>query len=326
MDRIQKYRESLHKFIRDKSCLIDKDINNIQINNLIYEHIKKDDLIFPILLLTIMNSQNKKNHITMQGYYLATCIEFINVLFEIVENRSILINKMGIDMYNKITRKLIINSTKSLQQNMKSIKNTYKDNPQTLLNVFINSMDELDNVFNVVNSFEDFQFILTNNCCNDDIVNWYLKNDQEMTDKFASLKQVSSESINSYISMKIESICELSILLGWNVGGGNMKSANKLKRISKYFAMMYKISTDFNNIDNDLKNATGYTHNYVLNFGLQSSYELFLSNKEKFIEELIIEDVYTGTIKEIINSIESNIDSLIDQTSPDLKSNYSSKN
>ena len=39
----------------------------------------------------------------------------------------------------------------------------------------------------------------------------------------------------------------------------------------------------------------------------------------------MLEDVYTNTIKEIVDTIEANVDMIIDQTSPDLKSSYSSK-
>jgi len=34
-------------------------------------------------------------------------------------------------------------------------------------------------------------------------------------------------------------------------------------------------------------------------------------------------DIYTNTVKEILTSLERMIDNVIDQTSPDLKSNFS---
>lgn len=87
---------------------------------------------------------------------------------------------------------------------------------------------------------------------------------------------------------------------------------------------MYKISKDFENLSADIKNSTTYSTNYVLNYGLQDGYEVFLNNKQKFIEESMVDDLYTNTIKEIIDTIEANVDMIIDQTSPDLKSTYSS--
>lgn len=327
MSRIQKYKESLHKFIKDKSCLMDNSNQNYtQLNNLIYNRIKNNDLMYPILLLTMMNNQNKKNHISMQGYFVASSIEFLCILIEVIENKNDIVSKLGNDSYNKITNMLIINSNKSLQQNMESVKNPYQNNPQQLVNIMINSMSVLNSTLKLINTFDDFKFITTDHNCDNDIINWYLKTDKELIDKFKSFKQVSKESMNEYIEKKHVSMCELAIVLGWIIGGGNIKILNKFKKSAKYFAIMYKISRDFENLTNDIKSSNGYTSNYVLNYGLQDSYEIFLSNKEKFIEESMIEDVYTNTIKEIIDTIEDTVDVIIEQTSPDLKSNYSSKN
>ena len=68
----------------------------------------------------------------------------------------------------------------------------------------------------------------------------------------------------------------------------------------------------------------GITRNYVLNYGLLDSHELFMYNKQKFIEECMILDIYTSTVKEIVNIIDKNIDDIIEQTSPDLRSNLTS--
>jgi len=326
MSRIQKYKESLHKFIKDKSCLMENSNEYyMQLNNLVYNKIKNNDLMYPILLLTIMNNQNKKNHISMQGYFIASSIEFLCILIEVIENKSDIVSKLGNDSYNKITNMLIINANKSLQQNMESVKNPYQNNPQLLVNIMINSMAVLNSTLKLINTFDDFKFITTDQNCNSDIINWYLKTDKELINKFKSFKQVSKESMQEYIEKKHISMCELSIVLGWIIGGGNIKALNKFKKSAKYFATMHKISKDFENLTSDIKSSNGHTSNYVLNYGLQDSYEIFLSNKEKFIEESMIEDVYTNTIKEIIDTIEDNVDMIIEQTSPDLKSNYSSK-
>jgi len=326
MSRIQKYKESLHKFIKDKSCLMDDtDEPNIQLNNFIYSKIKDNDMIFPILLLTVMNNQNKKNHISMQGYYIASSVEFLNVSLQMIEGKQDIIAKLGNDSYNKLFGMLLINANKSLQQNIESIKNTYQSQPQNLVNIIINSLSVFNITLKIINSFNDFKFNVTTKNCNNNIINWYLKTNNELIDKFKTFKQVTKESLQEYVEKKYISVCELAIILGWVIGGGDIKEVNKIKKSAKYFAIMYKLSRDFENLSNDIKNSEKYTTNYVLNFGLQDGYEAFLNNKEKFIEESMVEDVYTNTIKEIIDTIEANVDMIIDQTSPDLKSSYSSK-
>jgi hypothetical protein len=305
--------------------MTDTVVNSEIINNTIYNKIKDNDMIIPILFLTIMNNQNKKNHISMQGYYIASSIAFLICELEFIENKSNLITQLSIDDYIKMSNILFINSTKSLQQNIESIKNTYQSQPQNLVNIITHSLSIFNSTFKVINSYNDYKFNFTNKGCNNNVITWYLKNNTELIDKFKTFKQLTKESLNEYIDKKYVSICELSIVLGWIIGGGEIKEITRIKKSARYFAIMYKISKDFENLSNDIKNSDKYSANYVLNYGLQDAYELFLDNKQKFIEESMIEDIYTNTVKEIIDTIEVNVDLIIDQTSPDLKSSYSSK-
>ncbi|ARF11451.1 hypothetical protein Klosneuvirus_1_308 [Klosneuvirus KNV1] len=318
MSRIQKYKESLYRFIKDKSCFMKN--NNEEINNFIYDKIKNNDLIYSILLLTIMNNQNKKNHITMQGYYIATTMELLNVLMYYMENKN------ECKKYDyKIFTSLLIYADKSLQQNLESIKNSYGVQYQNYINMFINCMNIYNNSLMELNTFNDFKFVLTNKECNQDVIKWYLKKDNALIDKFKTFKQIDKESFNNYIKQKYGLLCELSITLGWVVGGGEVKSIKKLKKLSDYFATMYKIANDFENLTKDINKNTDFTSNYILNYGLQDAYETFMDSKQSFIEESMIEDIYTNTIKEIIDDIEANVDTIIDQTSPDLKSSYTTQ-
>ena len=323
MSRIQKYKESLVRFIKDKSCLMEDNdnINIAKLNDYIYSVIKETDLILPILLLTIMNNQNKKNHISMQSYYIATSIEFSIILLHFIENRNDIIEKFDNDTYIKLYNFLFIYINKSLQQNIESVKNILQG--PNLINTILNSLNMFNDFFKMSNSFGDFKFDITNKNCDNNIINWYLKNNDELINKFNTFKQVSKESMFEYIEKKYIHVSILAISLGWIIGSGDFKELNKLKKSAQSFALMYKIAKDFENLDKDIINGKDFTSNYVLNYGLQDGYEVFLNNKQKFIEESMIEDIYTNTIKEIIDSIEENIDSIIDQTSPDLKSNYS---
>ena len=85
MSRIGRYQSSIKRFINTKSTLL-KDIidrNNLdeksinEIKNRISEFSNSSDMILPILFLTIMNSQNKKNKVTIQGFYAAASIEYL---------------------------------------------------------------------------------------------------------------------------------------------------------------------------------------------------------------------------------------------------------
>lgn len=323
MSRIQKYKESLYRFIKDKSCLFDNEEEE-ELNSYIYKKIKESDLIFSIMLLTVMNNQNKKNHVTMQGYYFAASVEFFNSIIYLIENKKEIVALFGDDKYFKLYNNLYLSINKSFQQNIESIKNPYQIKNDALVNVIIAALNVYNKTFKLVNKFTDFEFTILNRGCSNNIIIWYLKEDTKKIDKFRKLKRVSKESMNLYIEKKYLTTCELGIIIGWIMGGGDIQSIPNIKKTAKYVATMYKISRDFEKLDYDLENSENYTSNYVLNFGLQEAYELFLQNKEKFIEESMDYKIYTTTIKEVIDSIESNIDHIIDQSSPDLKSNYSS--
>lgn len=314
MSRIQKYKESLVRFIKDKSCI---STTPMELNTMIYDKIKGTDLVFPILLLTIVNNQNKKNHISVQGYYLATIVEFVSLYSKTIEDHNIP-NKIEMSNY------LLYCINKSFEQNTESLKNSLANH--NIIDNVVNLMGILNESIKNIFTLEKFKFKLepTNQECSSDIIDWYLKKKcDENIDKFKSFKRVTKESMVEYIEKKYINVSELSLYMGWVVGLGDVKDIIKLKKAARAFGIMYKIVSDFKNLDFDIKNSNELTSNYVLNYGFQDGYEVFLNNKQQFIEEAMICNIYTSTIKEIIGSIEDVIDQIIDQTSPDLKSNYS---
>jgi len=314
MSRIKKYKESLVRFIKDKSCI---STTPMELNTIIYDKIKCTDLVFPTLLLTIVNNQNKKNHISVQGYYLAAIVEFISLYSKIIEDKNSH-NRLGMSNY------LLFCINKSFEQNTESLKNSLAN--YNIIDNITNLMSILNESIKNIFTLDEFKFNLdlVNQKCSSDIIDWYLKKKcDEYINKFKSLKRVTKESMVEYIERKYINISELSLYMGWIVGLGDIKDIIKLKKAARAFGIMYKIVSDFKNLDLDIKNSDEMTSNYVLNYGFQDGYEVFLNNKQHFIEEAMICNIYTSTIKEIINSIEEEIDQIIDQTSPDLKSHYS---
>lgn len=322
MSRILKYKESLHRFIKDKSYLTDEKITSQPLNNYVINKIQNDDLIVPILLLTVMNNQNKKNHISMQGYYVSSCIEFLNVLIELIEKRNEIVINSGLDSYIKLQNNLINLIYKSINHNFESIKNVIQS--PNIINVIINSLNALETTIRKITSIVDLNIKISNKNCNLDIVTWYLKDKNDLVEKIKKIKQINKDSYNEYLEKKYTGVIELALILGYIMGGGDVKDINKLKKQAKFFSVMYKISKDFDNLENDINSCTTSSLNYVINYGLQDAYEQFLLSKQKFIEESMMQDTYTNTIKEIIDILESKVDFIIDNTSPDLKSNFSS--
>ncbi len=296
-------------------------ICNRDINNYIYSLIQKNDSVYSTLFLTILNNQNKKNHISLQGYYIAVTIELFDVLINIIENREAVIKMFNVNKYIKMCNNLFIYAEKALQQNIQSVKNVFV--AHNLSNIIINSTSLLTETFKNIIELSDNNIELTNKICNLNVIDWYLKNNEKLTKKFKSLNQITKDSLNVYINKKYFYMSEFTIALGWMFGNGTIESVSNFKKTAKYFGTMYSLSKNFGNLEKDVETSSIYSSNYVLNFGLQEGYEEFINNKQSFIADMLSEDIYTITVKEIIDKIELDIDTIIDLTSPDLKSNYS---
>ena len=104
---------------------MDKDnIPSTELGDIIYNKVKNSGLILPILLLTIMNSQNKKNSVTVQGYYAASSIQFLHTIIELIEDTDDIKHNYGVDKYYNIINYLVLCASKSLCQNLETVKNS----------------------------------------------------------------------------------------------------------------------------------------------------------------------------------------------------------
>ena len=329
MSRLIRYKDSLNRFIRDRSCLsdaleVDDAVNNnsdAHINTILYNKMQNCDCILPIIMLTIMNNQNKKRHISMQGYYMAACIKLLHVLMDIINSRFNFTAQYG-DIYNEIILHTLLHSYKSLTQNMRTVYNSLS--PEHANDIFL----RISEIYNETISFENLLStpVLTagKGTPKDDLVRWYLKNDPTMAKEFENIKKVDDISFQNFMKKKLFILCKFTFLVGWVIGCGDKSQHKKIERISEHFASLYMLYIDFNKIDDDIMNHNnGISQNYVINNGLQKSYELFLEKKQKFIEETMKMDIFTTTIKEILAHIETQVDQVIENTSPDLKSSYS---
>lgn len=323
MSRLLKYKESLLKFIKDRSKLLElNSMPNPELEPIIYNLIKNDDMFLPIICLTIMNNQNKKNHITVQGYYAASIVEVLTILKNLIETEKSFKIKYGDKMYNDMINYLILASNKTFHSNAETIKLFIKQ--ENMYQILMATMNVFQSTMSYDTLLAPVVLETTNNKPAKDLLKWYLKDDPVLIEKHNSLKQVSQESFNNYINKKIGAVSEYAFVTGWLIGCGAEADIPKIKKISRYFAMIYKLSRDFANIENDLKNLTSnFSTNFVINYGLQESYEMFIYNQQKFIEETMVNDIFTSTVKEIVEHIEKIVDDIIDTTSPDLKSSCS---
>ena len=142
---------------------------------------------------------------------------------------------------------------------------------------------------------------------------------------FKQINLINKKNLLNIIENNTSYVSELSSILGWLFGCGDIKQVPIAKKIGYYFGMIYVISNDYQTFSDDIRIAykcdKKVSINYIINCGLQQTYEDYINYKQKFITYCLSLGTYTGTIKEILEVIDSKIDEIIDTTSPDLKSN-----
>ncbi|AYV78407.1 MAG: hypothetical protein Edafosvirus12_6 [Edafosvirus sp.] len=322
MSRIIRYQESVLRFIKGRSC-INNINNNILTKEIILEHIEDSEFLLPIILLTIMNCQSKKSHVSLHGYYMASGIEFMCIIFRMIDHKSYYIDKYGVDKYYQIISNLINYTNISLASNIESMHNTItKDKAYVILNNATKLINE--KLLNITNEC-DLPFADSNK--KSDILKYHFKDETFAKNKLSKVKQLKKDNIINYVHTKLGSLCQMTIMIGWLLGCADEKSIANFEKIGTHLSIMIKIAYDFEHIDKYLANINDNsttTTNFIINCGIQTSFELFQESKQKFIENAMIHDMYTNTIKEIVDILEAKIDNIIEQTSPDLKSTYSS--
>jgi len=211
MSRVIRYKESLDKFIINRSCFMNKDnFFDPRIEPLLYNATKTTDKYPSILLLTIMNNLNKKNKMMMQGYYISSCIEFLRYLLKLQENKDKFIEKYDNDFYYKLINYIILCSGMSIQQNLDSIKTHVSAEEIMKISLKINEVfwDKIS-YYNILN---DFKFVFTGEKPNNNIIKWYLKDNLIIYDKINKMKQIKKESLEEYILKKYINLNEFAII------------------------------------------------------------------------------------------------------------------
>lgn len=323
MNRIAKYQESIAKFIQTKSHL--KNFDDA-FKKWINDEINSTDYTLSIILLTTMNNQNKKNKISLHGYYIASSMEFLLVLYRMINDSKEYKNKLDAK-YSIYISNIILILHMSLIQNIESIEtqtNLQKDkilNMNRSANKYLN--DKITKLINTTTHITNKkEYIKTD-------VNKFHFKDNNLKKYFERMRQLEQEELMLYLNGTIGTICELAFGLGWILGCGEVKTLPKIEKISALFGILIKLTMDFDNIEIDLKrnikdDSDGsdiVTTNYILNFGFQNSFELFLNTKQKFIEMALTHDIFTHTLKDICEKLEEKVEQTIDETSPDLLSN-----
>jgi hypothetical protein len=314
MSRISRYQDSINKYMKTKSCII--NLEPVMKKQML-EIIEESDYASSIVLLTVLSSQNRKNKTSLHGYYMGCGIELMMIMCKLIDNREYYLEKYSQEDIQKLILKLSTLVNMCLSQNVECIQKLVSK--EKTLKMFHDSLKLLtEKLFNIMNTNN---IKLGETIKKTDLVKYTFKTVPKSKDKIMNLKQTDKESLMQFIKDKYISVCQSALLIGYLLGSGT-ENIKYLERMGEYLGIMIKISNDFKNIERDLQVSKDYTYNYVLNYGLQEAFELYMDNKTKLIEGCITCNLYSNTMKEILDVIEGQIDNILGKTKADLKSQY----
>lgn len=88
------------------------------------------------------------------------------------------------------------------------------------------------------------------------------------------------ETIKDVIRMKTVSLFEISFVLGWLYGGGELNKIEKVKKAAYHFGMAFQFADDFGDVEQDARN--GRLVNIVAISGFEEAFQLFLTELNEF--------------------------------------------
>ncbi len=304
MSRIERYQESINKFIKSKDIFTEDVKNNL---------LKRDHLC-GIIFATLLNHNSKKTNFKVHGYYIVCAIDILHELIDML-NFEKNIN------HNKFTE-LLFTVINVINLNLENIKVQPKQE------------EMLNKILNFVNSYmttklyeitKKYEFITQKKVLKTDLMSLsYL--DKTTLNKYKELTKIDHNSLIEYVKNTYGNIGDIVFVIGWAMGGGERKPElmKTLQTVGDRFGLLYKLCRDFEKIESDIKKSDKYSLNFIVNEGVQESFILFMEIKTQLIEECLNLNIYTHTLKEVLDELEKNVDTCLQSSNIDLKSTYSS--
>ena len=319
MNRIDKYQESIRKFITTRSCVSNNEDDEFK--RLIHHLVTTSDMYGGILLLTAVNAQNKRNRINVHGYDAAAAVEFLSYLIRVkgdlvkhAEYANLSKDDVACKLYS-IVLKSVISSTEVAKRAL-SDNDKYMRIYSQCMTIVANDVPDLSN----------YEKATKTPTVNDNIYRFYFNKDPELQKKYTSLQLYNHNSLlNRYMASHCR-IFQTAISLGWLITGGAEKEIAAVSKVGTLFGLVYRLGRDFEMVDEDLDDACNgnlKTDNYLINCGLQKAYDDYIVFKQQLITLLMTHDLFSKTIREMMDEIDRKVDTFIENSHPDVKSSYS---
>jgi hypothetical protein len=320
MSKISKHRENIFSFITTKSCF-----SNIIEKDFFKEFMENDFVLYPIALLSVFSTQIKKNKAkSYHTLHIASALVLMVINVRMNENKKYYEDKYGINNIKKFQNQATIFIFEAITQNIKTMENTIGIEISSKIHKKISSIlhEKLLVLTDAEIKEEDLKIKRS------DIIKYKFIDKEIIDKKYRKLKRINKEELAKYMNDKYGSIGQCAFIFGWLMGMGsdNPKTLDNVLKIGSSFGILVKLTHDFYNIENDLNLCcvNGKSYNYVINYGIHECFRLYDENKVKFLEGCIANDLYSTSIKELLEKIDKTYDRCLRNTDLELQSQYSS--
>ena len=261
-----------------------------------------------ILLLTTMNNQNQKNKRKGSGYHVSLGLELTEVLGKMILRKSL--SQIGHSMplfWGEIQASLYRDLHSLTLQNGPYDPSTLlafpsfllkKTGPEGYLGAIYRELSPPSK--ELLESKEEVKKELGDRV-------------PAAVSKLSLLLQFKDQkSMEAHLSQKIGSLAGRAFGLGWMLGGGEVADLFFMEELGKHFGIFYQLAIDFKVFEKHLSRLkTYYSFNYVINFGIQEAYRLFMVEKQKVLKLCLEKDILTTTLEELIKLIQKRVDHIL---------------
>jgi hypothetical protein len=320
MSKIVKHRENIFNFITTKSCF-----SNAMEKEFLKEFIDSDYSLFPIAMMSVFSTQIKKNKIkSYHTFHAASALILMIMVIVIDENKKYYENKYGESNIKKIKKQATIFIFEAMAQNIRTMKNTIGSEISSKVQEKISSILHEKLLLLTENNIKINNLKVRRS----DIIKYKFDDKDIIDTKYRNLKRIDKNDLVDYIDNKYCAIGQCSFVFGWlfGMGNDNQKSLDNISKIGASFGILIKLTSDFCNLENDIKLTSDNEapYNFVANYGIHESFRLYDENKVKFIEGCITNELFSSSIKELVEKIDKTYDKCLKNTELELQSQYSS--
>ncbi len=304
MSRIERYQESINNFIKTKDMFTPE----------IKEILLRRDHLCGIIFSTLLNYNSKKKNFKVHGHYMVCAIDLLQELIEILDIKKSIEHNKFINILYLITQLINLNlENLKVPQKQEDTLNKIIFFIQSYINTKLLEITKL------------YEYETNKKVMKSDILSIsYLK--KEIINKYKTLYKIEHDKIMEYTKNTYSNIGDIVFVIGWSLGGGDRKQEllKNLQTIGDNFGLLYKICRDFDKLESDIKDSNKYNMNFIINDGVQETFILFMETKTQLIEQCLTLNIYTHTLKEVMDELERSVDICLSSSNIDLKSNYSS--